>query len=71
MTRERVASAAAPVMLGISIDALAYLVLGRAAGHPHLPGGLFERIFLGLELLWITVAALTIATGVNRIRGTV
>jgi hypothetical membrane protein len=59
---------AAPVMLGISIAAvLAYLLLGRAAGHPHLPGGLFERIFLGLELLWITVAALTIAT----VRGTV
>jgi hypothetical protein len=48
-------------MLGISIAAvLAYLLLGRAAGHPHLPGGLFERIFLGLELLWITVAALAI-----------
>jgi len=63
---------AAPVMLGISIAAaLAYLVLGRAVGHPHLPGGLFERIFLGLELLWITVAALAIATGVDRIRKTV
>jgi len=63
---------AAPVMLGISIAAaLAYLVLGRAVGHPHLPGGLFERIFLGLELLWITVAAFTIATGVDRIHETV
>jgi Protein of unknown function (DUF998) len=63
---------AAPVMLGISIAAaLAYLVLGRAVGHPHLPGGLFERIFLGLELLWITVAALAIATGVDRIHETV
>ena len=63
---------AAPVMLGISIAAaLAYLVLGRAVGHPHLPGGLFERIFLGLELLWITVAALTIATRVDRIHETV
>jgi hypothetical membrane protein len=52
---------AAPVMLGISIAAVvAYLLLGRAAGHPHFPGGLFERIFLGLELLWITVAALAI-----------
>jgi hypothetical protein len=26
--------------------------------HHHAPGGLFERIFLGLELLWIVVAAI-------------
>jgi hypothetical protein len=52
---------AARVILALSIAAvLAFLLLGRAASHPHVPGGLYERIFLGLELLWITVAALTI-----------
>ena len=28
---------------------------------PATPGGLLERIFLGLELLWIVVAAIAIA----------
>jgi hypothetical membrane protein len=37
--------------------AAALLLLASAAGHPHAPGGLYERIFLGLELLWIAVAA--------------
>jgi hypothetical protein len=47
---------AARVLLVISIaGALAYLLLGTA--HHHAPGGLYERIFLGLELLWIAVAA--------------
>ena len=41
--------------------AVAYLVLGAAAKHHHAPGGLYERIFLGLELLWIVVAAIAIA----------
>ncbi len=52
---------AAPVLLAISIaGAVAYLLLGKAVGHPHAPGGLYERIFLGLVLLWIAVAALAI-----------
>ena len=52
---------AAPVLLALSIaGALAYLLLGTAHKH-HPPGGLYERIFLGLELLWIVVAALVIA----------
>jgi hypothetical membrane protein len=52
---------AAPVLLAISIaGALAYLLLGTAGQH-HAPGGLYERIFLGLELLWIAVAAIAIA----------
>jgi hypothetical membrane protein len=51
----------APVMLGISIaGVLAYLLLGTATKHHHAPGGLYERIFLGLELLWMVVAAITI-----------
>jgi hypothetical membrane protein len=53
---------AAPVLLAISIaGALAYLLLGSATKHHHAPGGLYERIFLGLELLWIVVAAIAIA----------
>jgi hypothetical membrane protein len=53
---------AAPVLLAISIaGAVAYLLQGAALKHHHAPGGLYERIFLGLELLWIVVAAITIA----------
>jgi len=44
----------------------AYLLLGVAARHRHAPGGLYERIFLGLELLWIAV----VAVGVIRHLGT-
>jgi hypothetical membrane protein len=51
---------AAPVLLAISVaGAVAYLLLGTAHKH-HAPGGLYERIFLGLELLWIAVAAIAI-----------
>jgi hypothetical membrane protein len=58
---------AAPVLLAVSIaGALAYLLLGTAHKHHHPPGGLYERIFLGLELLWIVVAAIAI---VRRIPG--
>jgi hypothetical membrane protein len=53
---------AALVLLAISVaGALAYLLLGTAQKHHHAPGGLYERIFLGLELLWIIVAAIAIA----------
>ena len=52
----------APVLLAISVaGAIAYLLLGTAHKHHHAPGGLYERIFLGLELLWIAVAAVAIA----------
>jgi hypothetical membrane protein len=58
---------AAPALLAISIAAaLACLLLGGANKHHHAPGGLYERIFLGLELLWIAVAALAIT---RRARG--
>jgi Protein of unknown function (DUF998) len=51
---------AAPVLLAISVaGAVAYLLLGTAHQH-HPAGGLYERIFLGLELLWIVVAAIAI-----------
>ena len=49
---------AAGVLLAVSAaGAVAFLLLGTAAGHKHAPGGLYERIFLGLELLWIALAA--------------
>jgi hypothetical membrane protein len=46
------------VLLCVSAaGAAAFLLLGAAAGHKHAPGGLYERIFLGLELFWIALAA--------------
>jgi hypothetical membrane protein len=52
----------APVLLAISIaGALAYLLLGAPHKHYHAPTGLYERIFLGLELLWIVIAAIAIS----------
>jgi len=53
---------AAPVLLAISVGgALALLLLGAPHKHYHAPSGLYERIFLGLELLWMAVAAIAIA----------
>jgi Protein of unknown function (DUF998) len=50
------------ILLPISIaGACAFLLLGSAVGHKQAPGGLYERIFLGLELLWMAVAAWHIA----------
>ena len=49
---------AAALLLPVSLaGAAAFLLLGAAAGHRHVPGGLYERIFLGLQLLWIALAA--------------
>ena len=46
------------VLLCVSVaGAAAFLLLGAAFGHKHAPGGLCERIFLGLELFWIALAA--------------
>ena len=53
---------AASGLLAISVaGAVAYLLLGATLKHHHSPDGLYERIFLGLELLWIAVAAISIA----------
>jgi Protein of unknown function (DUF998) len=53
---------AAPVLLTISVaSAIAYLLLGAAAHKQHAPGGLYERVFLGLELLWIVIAAIALS----------
>jgi len=50
------------VLLIVAVaGAFAFLLLGSAAGHKHAPGGLYERIFLGIELLWLTVAAARVA----------
>ena len=49
---------AGSALLAISFaGAAAFLLLASAAGHKPAPGGLYERIFLGLQLLWIAVAA--------------
>jgi Protein of unknown function (DUF998) len=46
------------LLFAISLAGVAaFLLLGTAAGHQHAPGGLYERIFLGLQLLWMAVAA--------------
>jgi hypothetical membrane protein len=45
------------VLAFIAFTAIAYLLLGAALKHHHAPDGLYERVFLGLELLWIAVAA--------------
>jgi len=53
----------AGLLLTVAVaGAVALLVLG-AAGHKHAhpPGGLYERIFLGLELLWIALATARVA----------
>lgn len=47
----------AAVLLTLSVaGAAAFMLLGTAIGHKHAPGGLYERIFLALELLWIALA---------------
>jgi hypothetical membrane protein len=47
----------ANVLLVLSVaGAAAFLRLASSAGHKHAPGGLYERIFLGIELLWIALA---------------
>ena len=58
--RSDLPAAALPVSVA---GAAALLLLGMAARHKHAPGGLYERIFLGLELLWIAVVATRVALG--------
>jgi hypothetical membrane protein len=61
---------AARILLAISIaGVLAYLLLGTATKHHHAPGGLYERIFLGLVLLWIVVAAIVVARRTSATQG--
>jgi hypothetical membrane protein len=53
---------AGTALLVVSLaGAVAYLLLGAAIGHKHAPDGLYERIFLGLELAWIALAAWRVA----------
>jgi hypothetical membrane protein len=52
------------LLLTVSIaGGVAFGLLGAAFGHQHAPGGLYERIFLGLELLWIALAACFLLAG--------
>jgi hypothetical membrane protein len=49
---------ASTLLLAVSLaGAAAFLLLGSAFGHKHAPGGLYERVFLAVELLWIALAA--------------
>jgi hypothetical membrane protein len=55
------------VLLVLSLaGVLGFVLLGHATGHPHAPGGLYERIFLGLELGWMAVAAGDLALAGHR-----
>jgi hypothetical protein len=57
------------VLLPVALaGAAAFLLLGTAAGHGHAPGGLSERIFLGLQLLWMALAAWHIAVSPGPVR---
>ncbi len=49
-------------LLGLSVLAVVpFLALLKAGVRAETAGGLYERIFLALELAWILVAALTLA----------
>jgi len=39
------------------------LLLGRVGFRPHSLGGLYEKIFLGMELLWLALVAARVAQG--------
>lgn len=61
LTSDRAWRDMAPALVAISIlGVIAYLLLGAALRHHHGPDGLFERIFLALQLLWIIFASVTI-----------
>ena len=56
-----------PLLTVAIAGAVVLLVLGTAGHkHAHAPGGLYERIFLGLELLWIALSAAGIAVAQRR-----
>ena len=54
--------AGAHLLAVAAAGAAAFLLLGAALRQEHAPGGLYERIFLGLELLWMALAAGHLAT---------
>ncbi len=45
------------------------LLLGRVGFHPHTLGGLYEKIFLGMELLWLALVAVCVARGSGEASG--
>ncbi|HVB05371.1 MAG TPA: DUF998 domain-containing protein [Acidimicrobiales bacterium] len=54
-----------------SLGVVSLLVLGKTLGRHHAPGGLVERIFLGIELAWIVLAASPLALPAAGRRGPV
>ena len=59
---------AGTVLLAVSLaGAAAFLLLGAGFGHTHGPDGLYERIFLAVEPLWIALTAGYIAAGRPRL----
>jgi len=52
-----------PLLVISALAIIDLLLLGRHKFGVHSDGGLFERIFLGLELLWLLAVALHIARG--------
>jgi hypothetical protein len=40
-----------------------FLLLGRVGFSPHSLGGLYEKIFIGMELLWLALVAARVAQG--------
>ena len=58
---------AVALLLPVSLaGAVAFLLLGTAMRHHHAPIGLYERIFLGLQFLWIVLTAGWIAAKPDR-----
>ena len=52
---------AGTALLAVAVaGAAAYLLLGAALKHRHAADGLYERIFLGLELLWVVAVAVAV-----------
>ncbi|MGH2718067.1 MAG: DUF998 domain-containing protein [Actinomycetota bacterium] len=53
---------AAPLLWVVwALAALGFVALGSAGLHPHSLGGLYERVFIGAEILWLALAAVAVA----------
>ncbi len=61
---------AVPLAVISTAALLLFLVLGAVGFGAHSLGGLDEKLFLGLELLWLVVACFPIALGPPRARAT-
>jgi hypothetical membrane protein len=64
LRRERAWGPVVAPLIVLSWGALVpVLLLGKAHLRPHSLGGLWEKVFLGIELAWLLVAALWVARG--------